>query len=283
VTDTLLITGGSGYLGSHLARQAASEWRVVATYRSHAIALAGVEAVRLDLRDGEAVAALVARVCPRAVIHTAFDATSSDAMQDVIIEGTRRIAEAAAACGSRLFHLSSDMVFDGERAPYFPGDPPRPITPYGRAKAEAERVVAREVPRAAIVRTSLIYGLDPVDPRTLWVLNSLRERSPITLFTDEIRCPVWVEQLAAALLELARGDHPGVWHVAGPQPMSRYAFGERLARAFGLDASGITPGLSQASGLVRPCDLTLDIESSRAGLRSPLWGVDQVLATIRPA
>jgi dTDP-4-dehydrorhamnose reductase len=203
-------------------------------------------------------------------------------MQAVIVEGTRHVAEAAAAVGARLIHLSSDMVFDGEHAPYRPGDRPQPITPYGCAKAESERLVAELLPTAAIVRTSLIYGFDPPDPRTAWVLGSLRRGIPITLFTDEIRCPVWVEQLAAALLELAQGDRPGIWHLAGPQPISRYAFGERLARACGLDPAGITAGLSHASGLVRPRDLTLNVEASQACLHSPLWGVDQVLAAARP-
>jgi len=278
VADTLLITGGSGYLGSHLARQAVSHWRVVATRFSHSVALPGCEVVAIDLEDARAVAALVSDLRPRAVIHTASNMSSPEAMQSVIVQGTRNVAAAAAASGARLIHLSSDMVFDGEHAPYSPGDPPQPITPYGCAKAEAERIVAEELATPAIVRTSLIYGFYPPDPRTLWVLDSLRRGVPLTLFTDEVRCPVWVEQLATALLELARGDQSGIWHLAGPQPISRYDFGERLARTYGLDPSGITPGLSHASGLVRPRDLTLDVRESQARLSSPLWGVDMVLA-----
>jgi dTDP-4-dehydrorhamnose reductase len=276
--DTLLITGGSGYLGSHVARQAVTHWRVVATRFNRTVALPGCEVVAIDLEDAGAVAALVRTLRPRAVIHTASDMSSPEAMQSVIVQGTRNVAAAAAASGARLIHLSSDMVFDGEHAPYSPGDLPQPVTPYGRAKAAAERIVAEQDATSAIVRTSLIYGFDLPDPRTLWVLESLRRRLPITLFTDEVRCPVWVEQLAAALLELARGDQPGIWHLAGSQPISRYDLGERLARTYDLDPSGITPGLSHASGLVRPRDLTLDIGKSLACLRSPLWGVDQVLA-----
>jgi dTDP-4-dehydrorhamnose reductase len=282
VADTLLITGGSGYLGSHLAQQATSHWRVVATHLSTRVALAGCTLVPLDLRDAKAVAALVGDLRPHAVIHTASNMTSPEAMQAVIVEGTENVAVAAAASGARLVHLSSDMVFDGEHAPYSPGDPPQPITAYGRAKAAAERVVASELPGAVLVRTSLIYGFSPADPRTLWVVDSLRRGVPITLFTDEIRCPVWVDQLAAALLELARGDQLGIWHLAGPQPISRYDWGQRLAHVFGLDPSGITPGLSHQSGSIRPRDLTLNVEASQACLRTPLWGVDQVLAATRP-
>ncbi len=274
---TLLITGGSGYLGSHLAPEARSAWRVVATCFSHPVVPPGCAVVRLDIRDGEAVLRLLDEVRPEVVIHTAAD-MGSPCMEEVIVDGTRHVAAAASAVGARLVHLSSDMVFDGEHAPYCESDPPAPITAYGRAKAAAEQIAGECCPGAAIVRTSLIYGLRPADPRTVWVTSCLRERRPITLFTDEVRSPVWVKQLASALLELAGGQQTGNWHLAGPQPLSRYELGERLARAYGVDPAGITPGLGRDSGLIRPRDLTLDVSKAQRELRSPLWGVDEVLA-----
>ncbi|MBN1135304.1 MAG: sugar nucleotide-binding protein [Anaerolineae bacterium] len=276
---TLLITGGSGYLGRRLARQAAAEWQVVASYFSHPDLPAGCQAFPLDVRDGPAVARLMADVHPTVVIHTAYGMGSPKAMQPVIVEGTRHVAVAAAAMGARLVAMSTDVIFDGEHGPYSEADPPNPVTPYGRAKAEAECTIAGLCPKAAIVRTSLIYGFDPPDPRTRWVVDSLRNGQPITLFTDELRCPVWVEQLAAALLELAAQEEEvsGIWHLAGAQALSRYEFGVRLARAYGLDPAGITSGQSRDSGLVRPRDCRLEIGRAQARLRSPLWGVDEVL------
>lgn len=273
----LLITGGSGYLGSHVALEARAAWRVAATYLSHPVSLPGCEAIRLDIRDRAAVSAIVERLRPDAVVHTAAD-MGSPAMEKVNVEGTRHVAAAASAAGAQLVHLSSDMVFDGEHAPYRENDPATPITPYGRAKAAAEQIAGDLCPGAAIVRTSLIYGFDPPDPRTVWVTTSLRERQPITLFTDEVRCPVWVKQLAVALLELAEGRREGIWHLAGTQPLTRYEIGERLARAYGLEPAGITPGLSRESGLIRPRDLTLDVNKAEKELQSPLWGMDRVLA-----
>lgn len=280
--NTLLITGGSGYLGSHLVKQARKRWRVVATYFSHPIDLSGGRVVPLDVTDGKAVSRLLVELRPDAIIHTAADMSTPDAMQTVIVEGTHHIVTAAAAIGTRLIHLSTDALFDGEQAPYVESDPPHPITPYGRAKAAAEQAVVETHPAAAIVRTSLIYGFDPIDARTAWVVNSLHQARPITLYTDEIRCPVWVTQLAAALLELAEGEEGGTWHLAGPQPLSRYEFGEKLARIYNLDPAGITSGLSRESGQVRPRNCTLDVGKAQRRLRSPLWGVDEVLARVKP-
>ena len=69
------------------------------------------------------------------------------------------MARAAAAAGARLVHLSSDVVFSGRAGrPYAEEDAPDPITAYGAAKAEAERLVAAACRGAVLVRTSLIYG-----------------------------------------------------------------------------------------------------------------------------
>jgi dTDP-4-dehydrorhamnose reductase len=279
---TLLITGGSGYLGSHLARQARDTWHVIATHFSHPTSVPGCEMVPLDIRDGMAVTRLLMDLRPAAVIHTAIDMSEPKTMQSVIVDGTCHVAAAVAAVSARLVHMSTDVVFDGEHAPYRESDPLDPITPYGQAKAAAERVIADLCPGAAIARTSLIYGFCPPDPRTVWVVDSVRHQKPITLFTDELRCPVWVEQLAAAVLELAAGDQDGAWHLAGPQSLNRYEFGERLLRAYGLDVTGVPAGLSRESKLVRPRDCRLHVSKALSYLQSPLWGVDEVLAHLGP-
>jgi len=107
----------------------------------------------------------------------------------------------------------------------------------------------------------------------------------VRLFTDELRCPVWVESLAAAVVELAGMDYTGVLHVAGAQPLSRYEFGLRLLRFHGLDpcrtcperSRRVIPARSRDSGLPRPLNCTLDCSRARALLCTPLPGVDEVL------
>jgi len=274
----LLITGGSGYLGRRLIALAVGRWQITATYFCHPLHGDGFIATRMDVRDAGQVAALMAQVRPDVVIHTAYTTESEEAMQRVIIQGTRHVAQAAMGIGARLIHLSTDVLFDGRRGHYTEDDPPSPITPYGRAKAIAEAIVAAEASDAVIVRTSLITGFDPPDPRTRWVLDSLREGREIRLFTDEFRCPVWVTTLAQALLELAELDYRGVLNVAGDQVLTRYEIGVRLARFFGLDPAGITPALAAESGLVRPLDCSLDLGLARRLLRTPLPGLDEVLA-----
>ena len=94
---------------------------------------------------------------------------------------------------------------------------------------------------------------------------------PVALFTDEYRSPVRIEDLAAALVELVEHNYRGVLHVAGPERLSRYELGLRIAAYHGREPSpGILRGTVAGSGLIRPRDCTLDIALARRILRTPL-------------
>jgi len=276
MTKRLLITGGSGYLGRHLARRAAGDWRGAWAYTTHSCDPLGLpQGVALDVRDGAAVARLVADFAPDAIIHTAGSNTTPD-MTAVIVEGTRHVVAAAAVAGARLIHLSSDAIFDGTAAPYDETARPAPLHDYGRAKAAAEALVAG-YPNAVIVRTSLIYGLAEMDNGTAWMAAALRAGQPVTLFTNQWRNPVWVETLAGACLELVDSAYRGVLNVAGRQAMSRAAFGLRLLDWWAVaERATLTLGPDESGRW--PLDCRLDVSRAERVLATPLVGVDEVLS-----
>ena len=275
----LLVTGGSGYLGGWVVRLARDSWAVTATYLTHQVDEPGADWRRLDVRDEAAVETLVAEVHPAVIVHTAAVRPGAGTdFEAANAAGTRHVARAAAEHGVHLIHISTDVVFDGQKGNYAEGDPPTPITPYGRSKALAEQEVRASGAEAVIVRTSLIYGWRPhIGRNTRWMLDDLQAGKPVRLYTDELRCPVWVESLAAAVVELAGMEYTGILHAAGAQILSRYEFGVRLLRFHGLDPSPIIPTRSRESGLRRPLDCTLDCSRARALLRTPLPGVDEML------
>jgi dTDP-4-dehydrorhamnose reductase len=281
----MLVTGGSGYLGDWVVRLSKTRWDVTATFFRRQGEQDGVTWRRLDVRDADAVSLLINAVKPDIIVHTA--AANPGPEPDYVgvnVRGTRHVAQASARVDARLVHLSTDVIFDGEEAPYVESDAPHPITAYGRSKARAEAEVRASDAEAVMVRTSLIYGWRPrLDRQTRWVLDGLRSGEPPHLFIDEFRCPIWVESLAAALLELAeRPTNPTVLHVAGAQRLSRYDFGVRLARFHGVDPATIIPTSSRESGLNRPLDCALDCLRAKALLETPLPGVDDVLGARMP-
>ena len=240
----LHVTGATGYLGSELVR-----------LRPDA------SAERVEIRAAAAVRELFERVTPDVVIHTAYRQEEAD----VNIAGAENVASAAAAVGARLVHLSTDVVFDGRKgAPYVEEDPPSPVTGYGRAKAEAELQVVAAHREALLVRTSLIYG--GAEPSK----HELAAHDPgLTFFTNEIRNPVQVTDLANALLELAALDVSGPLHVAGADPVSRAGFAKLVSGA---------PVRSERAPDTRPLDCRLDSSRAQALLRTRLRGVREVLS-----
>jgi dTDP-4-dehydrorhamnose reductase len=238
---TIWITGATGYLGRELARLRAD-----------------ADTTRVEVRDTAALAAHLERTRPQAVIHTAYRTEEWDTNAD----GAANVARVAS--GARLVHLSTDVVFSGRKgAPYLEQDEPDPVTDYGRSKAEAEQRVAAAHPEALIVRTSLIYG--GAEPSK----HELAARDPDrSFYEDEIRNPVQVGDLAAALLELLELDVSGVLHVAGADAVSRAEFA-RLAAGRDVRTAPAPPG--------RPLDCSLDSSRAQAMIRTRLRGVREVL------
>ncbi len=240
----LHVTGATGYLGSELSRlrpDASTE--------------------RVEVCDAEAVRALFERVQPDVVIHTAYRQDDPE----VTAAGAENVALGAAAVGARLVHLSTDVVFDGRKgSPYVEEDPLAPASEYGRAKAAAEVRVALAHPTALLVRTSMIYG--GARPSK----HELAAHDPsMTFYTNEIRNPVQLGDLAASLLELVELDLSGPLHVAGADAVSRAEFAELVSGA---------PVRSEPAPATRPLDCSLDSARAQALLRTRLRGVRELLA-----
>ncbi|GGM41357.1 hypothetical protein GCM10011608_27650 [Micromonospora sonchi] len=170
-------------------------------------------------------------------------------------------------------YISSDALHAGRPEPYADDDPPSPIFPYGAAKAAAETAVRALDPGAALVRTSLIVGEG--SPQIRLCRDALAGRG--ALFTDELRCPVDVTDLAAAVLELAASDYAGPLNVAGPDGVSRAELGLLVARQAGLDPGALTTTTATERGLVRPAEIRLDITRAAALLRTRLRGITELL------
>jgi dTDP-4-dehydrorhamnose reductase len=257
----LLVTGGCGYLGRELVRRAPAQgWEVRATWferRPEGELAAAAEWVQVDIRDRDVTARAAAGA--DAVIHTAY----RQGERDVNVEGSASVA--GAARGLRLVHLSTDLVFDGAQGRYREEDAPAPVSPYGRAKADAERLVDELHGGATVARTSLIYGGDEPGAQERLAAEGTR------FFVDEIRSPVQVGDLADALLELVRMEHAGVLHLGGADDVSRFD----LAVLLGADPQRIEAGHTTPD---RAPDVSLDSSRAAALLQTRLRGVYEVLS-----
>jgi dTDP-4-dehydrorhamnose reductase len=241
----LFVTGGAGYLGRHIVTSRTTErWEIVAP-----------DSRGFDLRNAASVRSVVRDWNPTAIIHTAYRRGDRGS----IVDATQNIAEAAEACRARLVHVSTDVVFRGGRDAYTERDAPSPIIDYGLHKTDAEHAVSSTCPGAVIVRTSLLVGGRELSSHEVAVHEAIEARSPMVFFTDEIRCPVLVGDLAASLVELAeRTDITGVLHLAGPDAMSRADLAIRIAHRHRWNPWKLRFGTLAESGLNRPGRVVLD-------------------------
>ena len=201
----LHVTGATGYLGSELVRLRPD-----------------TTTERVEVRDAAAVSELFERLRPDVVIHTAYRQDEDD----VNTVGSENVARAAAAVGARLVHLSTDVVFDGRKgAPYVEGDLLSPVTTTAAPRRKRKCASRSPTPtRCSCGRRCSYGGATPSK-------HELSAHDPdFTFFTNEIRSPVQVADLAQALLELAELDVSGPLHVAGADDVSRAEFAELIAR-----------------------------------------------------
>ena len=270
----LLVTGGAGFLGTHLLHQARNFTTTGTLHRTAATSIPSVSYHVCDLQQPQEVKILLDRIKPDIIIHTACSDQGGNL--SAIAPAAGLLAAQTAERYIRFVHLSTDQVFDGTTAPYHETSEAKPINPYGTAKSQAEDLVRSLNTKATIVRTSLLYDLQTPDRQTSQLIQATQTQQPYRLFTDEFRCPIWVENLAELLLELAQVDYAGILNVGGPESLNRWELGTKLLQHFDVLATpNIKKGTIQESGLDRPQNLTLDSSTAQQLLTTPLRSIEE--------
>lgn len=236
----------------------------------------GPRPVRVELTDDEALARLLDSTGLEGVVHAAAIGHAGRCQErpdeagrvNALLPGA--VGRMCRERGLRLVALSTDLVFGGDRAFVREEDAPAPRSVYGRTKLAGEQAALAACPTAAVARVALTLGRGHGvrGTSTESIAWALRAGRPLRLFTDEYRTPVDPESVADALsLLLGRGG-AGLFHLGGPERVSRYDLGRRVARALGLPESGITAGrqADHAGPDPRAADVSLDSTRARREL-----------------
>lgn len=241
-----LVTGASGQLGAYLLRELQRRGAIATAWcrTSREAPFFGYDLQPVDLARADEVAAAFRAARPDAVIHAGAFSRIDECYRDptaahrVNIGGTETLARLCDEARCRLVYVSTDLVFDGRRGGYQEQDVPAPLSVYGTTKAAAEHSVLA-IERGVVVRISLLFG-PSLSGRVGFFnaqLQSLIARTPMPLFEDEWRTPLSLSTAADGLLAIAETDFRGILHLGGPERMSRWEMGVRLATALGGDAS----------------------------------------------
>jgi dTDP-4-dehydrorhamnose reductase len=238
-----------------------------------------VTTLPVELTDSSALSVAFANARPEVVIHAAAEANvveCADHPEKAEAVNTKATAWLTRLCdgmGARLVYVSTDLVFDGERAPYAESDPVAPLSVYGRTKLAGELAVLTS-PRNAVVRVSWMFGPSLIERKNFFEkqVAALRGGSPANVFHDEWRTPLGLATAARALIGIATSDVTGVLHVGGPERMSRLEIGQRLAAHLGTGTAGLkSTSRLDVPGEPRPRDVSLDSTRWRVSFPDQPW------------
>ncbi|HET7011748.1 MAG TPA: SDR family oxidoreductase [Anaerolineales bacterium] len=285
----VLVSGASGLLGANLVLSLIERHEVIGITRTTGLRHGRLEAHRIDLAEPGAARRVLEETRPEAVVHCAA-ATDVDACERdpstarrLNVDMAESVARAAAEAGTRLLHISTDAVFDGEGGPYAEDDVAQPINVYGETKLAGEKAVLSANPGALVVRTNF-FGWNATSKVNLaeWFVNRVQSGAEAQGFTDVFFSPLLVNDLAGLLEALLGSDANGLLHLPGRDCVSKYDFGRRVVRAMGLDERRVRPARSEAAALParRPLRVCLDGAKARELLGSSLPSIDDGIATL---
>lgn len=281
----VLVTGGSGLLGSKLTEIAADRGHdVISGYVKNRPVLG--ERLRMELQDPDEVKRKVLDLRPEVIFHAAAmtDVDQCEVERDrafnINVLGTEAIKEAARGSGAFLVYVSTDYVFNGELGRYREDDPTDPLNYYGYTKLMGERGCD------CVARAGVIYGSAPARGKVnfaLWLIEKLGSGEEVSIVIDQYTTPVLNTNLAEMILEAGEKRLSGVYHMAGATRISRYDFACEIAREFGLN-----PGLilkSKMSEMTwkarRPADSSLDTSKVRRFLEERPRSTEESLKILR--
>jgi dTDP-4-dehydrorhamnose reductase len=269
-----LVAGSQGQLGRELCSRLGDE-----------LAWAGGKGA-LDVTDEAAVQALVARVRPDVIFNASawnrVDAAEAEPERAFAVNALapRTLARAAARVGARLVHVSTDYVFDGaSRRPYREEDAAAPLSVYGASKLEGENYVLAARPEHLVVRTSGVLGRGGSAQKggsfVARILAQARAGQPLRVVADQTFAPTFADELAEALVALAKSPAAGLLHVTNEGCCSWHELALAALAAAGLDAPVAAIGASELKlAARRPAYSVLDTSRYRGlGLTRPRrWG-----------
>ena len=196
---TILVTGANGQLGSEMQV-------ITIAYPNYNFLF--VTKDKLSIDDEEAVKQYFLDhkidYCVNCAAYTAVDKAETEVEKALSINGTA-VGNLAAICklnNTQFIHVSTDYVFDGTAtSPYKEDNPVSPVNSYGATKLKGEELALQNNPASIIIRTSWVYssfGNNFVKT----MLRLMKEREEISVVSDQVGCPTYAADLAAAIMQI---------------------------------------------------------------------------------
>ena len=235
----ILLLGSKGMLGSDCRTVLSENYEILSPDKKE-----------LDIVSWDKVIDRMHHLHPEIVLNCAAvtdldvceESRHSYMVKKVNVEGPRNIAQASARYDCKVIQISSDQVFDGEKAvpqPYFEDDTLDPLSAYGRSKMESEIAVRENAPDYMIIRTGWLYGMegDNFVKALLASVLGKKKSKKVKVVEDQFGSPTWSYRLAQQIQELIHTDGKGTYHATAEGYCSRLEYARFILDKLNLKAS----------------------------------------------
>lgn len=237
----ILVTGANGQLGQEMQRlSAVSPNNYLFT-----------DIAELDITDAGAVRQAVEQNAVDVIVNCAAYTNVERAEEDeaaaeaINCNAVKNLADAAAATGATLIHVSTDYVFDGTgHLPYTEEAATSPLGAYGRTKLAGEKAVQKSGCKHLIFRTAWLYS-EYGNNFLKTMLRLTGEKEHINVVFDQVGSPTYAGDLAMTIFSIIEGGYfagnEGLYHFTNEGVCSWYDFAVEIAAAVGHDKCRIMP------------------------------------------
>ena len=272
----ILVTGSNGQLGNELQQLAPGF-----TYYDFLFATKD----DLNIADEAAIenyfSAHSINFCINCAAYTAVDKAESEPEQAFLMNAIA-VATLAKVCeknNTQLIHISTDYVFDGTaNEPYKEKDKTNPVSVYGKSKLQGEILAIQNCPSTIIIRTAWLYSSFK-NNFVKTMLRLMKEKESINVVSDQLGCPTYAADLAAALMQIITSKqsstNPGIYHYSNAGITNWYEFALTIKKL--TDSNCIVnpiPTSQYPTAAKRPAYSVLDTTKIKEtfALMIPNWG-----------
>jgi dTDP-4-dehydrorhamnose reductase len=226
----ILLLGSNGQLGSDILK----------VFNENNILLKGFNHQEVEIENLHSVENIITQYTPDLVINTTalhnVEICEENPEKSFAVNaiGPRNLALLSIKYNYRIFHISTDYVFNGTKtSPYTETDLPCPINVYGNSKLSGEYFLLSTSPNSLVIRVSGLYGIQPCRAKSglnfvRLMLKLARDKGKVKVVTDEYITPTYTVALAEQLLKLSNLNISGLVHCTPQGSCSWFQFASKV-------------------------------------------------------
>jgi dTDP-4-dehydrorhamnose reductase len=282
----LIITGGSGLLALNWAFFKKNDVEITLLLHNRKVSIEGVNSVFTNLESLDSIYKFLSKNNNAVIIHCAANTSIDDCEKnpkfayETNVQISKNLAKVCFKLGLKLVHISTDHLFSGASSFYSECSEICPQNVYGDSKAKAEINVMNENPDSLIIRTNFFcWGTPYRISFSDFLINSIREKKKIFLYTDIFYTPIYVKNLIEFVHLLIDSSSAGIYNIVSNERLSKYDFGKRVFGKFSGDICMVIEAeyKNQIQMIKKPLDMSLSNDKLLLSLSSNMESLgDQI-------